>query len=759
MNMLFILIIFVIKKSYSLDVCESQKTCEECIKQSYDCIWCSMDNITDRCKSNTADLNSWCLDLTHRISPLNSRTIEQNLNFSSDIGHIIQMKPQKIKMDLRLGHPLPFDFSFKSASDYPVDLYFLMDGSISMKLIKEKTAYQSENIYNMMKTITKNVFLGMGTFVDKNALPFTKTKNSTLTYSFKNHLKLIDNFEVFRKIVNDTPFGMNHDEQEGTLDALAQVIVCKKEIGWRSESRKIIVVLTGGPLHAAGDGQWAGIIKPNDGKCYTENGVYTKELEMDYPSIGLINKLASDEQMTIIFAVTKDMYNLYKDLSDNISGSRITTYDNEIVNILRSIYEDITSNLKININMKRMYRNMLKITTEPDCITTNNDRQCVVKQNQEKKINATIELLQYDNNITKMSIDIVVEGIKEKLNLDINLISTCNCESEENSKMCTYNGKKRCGICECNGGNWGDKCQCSSSNSTSFYDKTICKAPNSTDDCSGHGICKCGTCVCRNRFEGRYCECNKDSCPRGDNNALCSDQGDCNCGKCKCNQGWTGDACNCATSSARCSTGDTICNERGKCICGKCDCNPIAEWDARSEQDIRCVVQPCDNNQDSCHNSQCNILESCAICSRETENSTKCAECFDFNVTVVKNITDENSWAICLDVPVIVGCEMKFGYRYAANRYGIDIIVQSDINCAKSYYMFGGGVLAAILAIGIGTICLWKCISDARDKREYERFLSEVNNPSSAVKCEDNPVFASASMTYRNPAFRKKSLF
>ncbi|XP_045511629.1 integrin beta-PS-like isoform X2 [Colias croceus] len=634
-----------------------------------------------------------------------------------------------------------------------------MDGSISMKLIKEKTAYQSENIYNMMKTITKNVFLGMGTFVDKNALPFTKTKNSTLTYSFKNHLKLIDNFEVFRKIVNDTPFGMNHDEQEGTLDALAQVIVCKKEIGWRSESRKIIVVLTGGPLHAAGDGQWAGIIKPNDGKCYTENGVYTKELEMDYPSIGLINKLASDEQMTIIFAVTKDMYNLYKDLSDNISGSRITTYDNEIVNILRSIYEDITSNLKININMKRMYRNMLKITTEPDCITTNNDRQCVVKQNQEKKINATIELLQYDNNITKMSIDIVVEGIKEKLNLDINLISTCNCESEENSKMCTYNGKKRCGICECNGGNWGDKCQCSSSNSTSFYDKTICKAPNSTDDCSGHGICKCGTCVCRNRFEGRYCECNKDSCPRGDNNALCSDQGDCNCGKCKCNQGWTGDACNCATSSARCSTGDTICNERGKCICGKCDCNPIAEWDARSEQDIRCVVQPCDNNQDSCHNSQCNILESCAICSRETENSTKCAECFDFNVTVVKNITDENSWAICLDVPVIVGCEMKFGYRYAANRYGIDIIVQSDINCAKSYYMFGGGVLAAILAIGIGTICLWKCISDARDKREYERFLSEVNNPSSAVKCEDNPVFASASMTYRNPAFRKKSLF
>ena len=40
--------------------------------------------------------------------------------------------------------------------------------------------------------------------------------------------------------------------------------------------------------HIAGDGKLGGIIKPNDGKCYTEStvpGNYMKSLDFDYPSI------------------------------------------------------------------------------------------------------------------------------------------------------------------------------------------------------------------------------------------------------------------------------------------------------------------------------------------------------------------------------------------------------------------------------------------------------------------------------------------
>jgi integrin beta 1 len=161
-----------------------------------------------------------------------------------------------------------------------------------------------------------------------------------MTYSFKNRLSLTNNAEEFRKAVKDTPFGYNFDEPEGGLDALAQVIRCKDEIGWRNESRKIIVFLTDGPYHTAGDGRVAGIFQPYDGQCYMKNNVYAKELEMDYPSVSIINKMSSDEEITVIFVVKSNRQNLYSHLSEAISGSKCITYDGDkIMTLLRDIYE------------------------------------------------------------------------------------------------------------------------------------------------------------------------------------------------------------------------------------------------------------------------------------------------------------------------------------------------------------------------------------------------------------------------------------
>lgn len=77
-------------------------------------------------------------------------------------------------MKLRPGREEKFKFSFKGAPNYPVDLYFLMDASTSMKLVKAMAVKQSENIYNTIKNMTNNVTLGFGTFVDKRSFPYTK---------------------------------------------------------------------------------------------------------------------------------------------------------------------------------------------------------------------------------------------------------------------------------------------------------------------------------------------------------------------------------------------------------------------------------------------------------------------------------------------------------------------------------------------------------------------------------------------------------
>ena len=46
----------------------------------------------------------------------------------------------------------------------------------------------------------------------------------------------------------------NLDAPEGGFDAIMQAIVCKNEIGWRDNARKLLVFSTDAGFHFAGDG-------------------------------------------------------------------------------------------------------------------------------------------------------------------------------------------------------------------------------------------------------------------------------------------------------------------------------------------------------------------------------------------------------------------------------------------------------------------------------------------------------------------------
>lgn len=317
--------------------------------------------------------DSWCPKSLQ--NPQNVRLPSENEDFSSVSEHIIQIKPQRYKLKLRRGMPETFNFSFKGAQDYPVDLYFLLDASKTMENIKNMTAEQGQKIYLAIKEMTSNVHLGFGTFIDKRMLPIMSkwakvlrniifcfgdytffywylyifsfsTDDPELTYSFRHRLKLVDDFKLFEDEVSKSSSGVSRDTQEGGLDALAQVLVCNDIIGWRNESRKIVVFLTDGTYHAAGDGKSAGLFEPYDGKCYTENNTYTKELEMDYPSVAMINKLAAERDIIIIFLVDSRVYTIYDELKKVVSGSHVAKFfrkiemkNDAIVTILKDIYE------------------------------------------------------------------------------------------------------------------------------------------------------------------------------------------------------------------------------------------------------------------------------------------------------------------------------------------------------------------------------------------------------------------------------------
>lgn len=62
-------------------------------------------------------------------------------------------------------------------------------------------------------------------------------------------------FYYFQKAVAMADVSGNLDAPEGGFDAIMQAVVCKNEIGWRDQARRLLVFSTDAGFHYAGDGK------------------------------------------------------------------------------------------------------------------------------------------------------------------------------------------------------------------------------------------------------------------------------------------------------------------------------------------------------------------------------------------------------------------------------------------------------------------------------------------------------------------------
>lgn len=85
---------------------------------------------------------------------------------------MIQVVPQEIEVLIRPGVEINFNVSYKPAKDYPLDVYYLMDYSYTMRDSKKKLEDQGLEIYKELTMLTNNVRMGLGSFVEKPAMPF-----------------------------------------------------------------------------------------------------------------------------------------------------------------------------------------------------------------------------------------------------------------------------------------------------------------------------------------------------------------------------------------------------------------------------------------------------------------------------------------------------------------------------------------------------------------------------------------------------------
>jgi len=122
-----------------------------------------------------------------------------------------------------------------------------------------------------------------------------------------------------------------------------QVIVCSREIGWRNESRKMIVVSTDSDFHIAGDGFLGGIIEPNDELCHLDaDGELPVHIatNTDYPSVSQMANKIAENKVNVIFAIPQRRTTVvasYALLAEHMEGTTIGNLTADCSNVVKLI--------------------------------------------------------------------------------------------------------------------------------------------------------------------------------------------------------------------------------------------------------------------------------------------------------------------------------------------------------------------------------------------------------------------------------------
>uniref|UniRef100_A0A8C9VJV2 Integrin beta n=1 Tax=Scleropages formosus TaxID=113540 RepID=A0A8C9VJV2_SCLFO len=623
--------------------------------------------------------------------------------------NVVQLRPQNLNLKLRVGVPETFTVTFKRAEGYPIDLYYLMDLSYSMQDDLEKIKTLGQEILNTLMRVTNKVRIGFGCFVDKVGMPYVSTVKAKLAnpcpsrldtcqpaFSFRNVLRLTEDAREFREQVSKQIISGNLDSPEGGFDAMMQVAVCQDEIGWGNVTR-ILVYTSDDTFHMAGDGRLAGIYQPNDGKCHLNRyGLYDKGNEYDYPSVGHLSRVLSANNIQLIFAVTEKSVPAYKALSELIPQSVVGELKNDSSNVVQLISEAY-GNLSSTVLLEHLEAPQgLNISFKSHC---GNGEPSDWKKSG-KCNNVKIEQQVCQNCTVRRSE--ALRGASFSLKVNVETLCACNCgDREEGSPSCNGNGNLECGVCSCNKGHLGQKCECQrqGARNTTLTMEALCRREKDSQLCSGQGICECGTCVCRGHFRGNFCECDDSSCGRH-NNKICNGQGICDCGTCKCHANYIGPTCECSTKTDKCTNKDNVlCNNHGDCECNRCKCHAgfihdfLAEWTL-------------------------DVLNACA------------------------------SWLI-FQTSVKLCIRSLSNAQHMCSSNTLTRTFTHPIGAIDMTALVLGSSVSGVVLIGIAIIIIYRVLLEVYDRREYRRFLLEQQNVQ--WKENQNPLFKDATTTVFNP--------
>ncbi|XP_026865392.1 integrin beta-5 [Electrophorus electricus] len=736
-----------------LNVCMSGSatSCEECLLIHPSCAWCAEEDfgrvgtLFSRCDLSQNLIYRGCeaqfIEHPRSVSSILKNTPLSSKSSGSTQHDVIQIQPQKISLSLRPGDPTTFEVQVRPVEDYPVDLYYLMDLSLSMKDDLDTIRNLGTKLAEEMKKLTSNFRLGFGTFVDKNMSPFSYTApkyqenpcngykpfpKCIPSFGFRNLLSLTDKVDRFNEEVQKQMVSRNRDAPEGGFDAILQAAVCKERIGWRKEAYHLLVFATDDVPHLALDGKLAGLVQPHDGQCHlNDKNEYSASTKMDYPSLALLGEKLAESNIFLIFAVTKRHYVLYKNFTALIPGTTVEILDQSSKNIIQLIvtaYNNIRSKVELSVWDHPEDLSLAFTAICQDGQPLPGLRKCAdLKIGDTVSFNVSIDAQNCPPQGTQKSFTIKPVGFKDRLEVVVDYRCSCGCTrlTQANSSRCSSVGIYACGTCRCEPGYRGAHCECGEGE-VGTANLAACREADGKQVCSGRGECTCNQCWCFEsefgKIYGTFCECDDFSCARH-KGILCSGHGDCHCGECKCHAGYIGDNCDCSTETAACVSEDgRMCSGRGSCVCGRCQCTEPGAFGDTCE---KCPTCP-----DACATKreciECHLFNT----GKFTDNDTCQRMCKDEIIIKESLNSDDPSTVLCL-YKTENDCVMKFTYsEHASGQSVLTALKEPECAAAPDAATVLLAVVGSILLVGIMLLAIWKLVITIHDRREFANFQS-----------------------------------
>ncbi|XP_078385960.1 integrin beta-3-like [Cetorhinus maximus] len=746
-------------------------TCAECLQIDPSCAWCSQKDFggssSPRCDLKENLIQKGCQENSTEF-PQGSVKIEKNLpltekGLSDKPEDTVQFAPQKITINMRRGESSSFTVYVRQVEDYPVDIYYLMDLSYSMKDDLIKIQKLGTEMAEKMASLTSKLQIGFGAFVDKPVSPYmymtteAEIKNPCVSISsscspifgFKHVLKLTEEVSKFNDEVGKQRVSRNRDSPEGGMDAILQATVCGDDIGWRQDATHLLVFVTDANSHLALDGRLAGITRPNDGLCHlSQDNEYNASTILDFPSLAMLTEKLTENNIFLFFAVTKPVTAIYKNYSEMIPGSTVGTVSDDSGNVLNLIvdaYQKIRSEVEMEVvNLPKE----LSISFDAFCGNKESlpgQRSCSgLKIGDTVNFTVKIEAIDCpkDGKVKTFTLKPIL--FQDTLEVTVNFKCDCECETNavENSTQCNGTGTYDCGVCKCLPGHLGPHCECTESDS-SVTEQATCSPKKGDPICNNRGECVCGQCVCHSSafgiISGKFCECDDFSCGRY-KGELCSGNGKCECGECSCFSNWINSYCNCTTKTDSCMTAlGSICSRRGSCVCGKCVCQGGAYGD-------RC--EKCPTCPDACSSKRdcvkCKVFNTGEL----MENGTCDQVCTD-EIRKVKTLDTEAKDGVICTYKDENGCVVHFRYHEESNGKSVlSVIEEPECQPPPNILLIILCLMGAILLCGLVALLIWKLLVTVHDKREFVKF--EAERAKAKWDTANNPLYQGPTSTFTN---------